>query len=222
MLLLSPALFVLRLVTAVLLPVIIIGNYLSSLVFGILSLPFVVFSRLQVFLPCSPATIARCTDDEFRDDRNYTSFAVSLLLLVLPPSLTFVYVTDEQTGISAGAILGLASTFFTDALDLRDKSSTSSSSRALGRRLKKERIKSATNTKSTTGIASAKVPARVLFPQAIPTILEEEDEDSPFLVGGAGKRRAGILVGGGIGAAAGRGRRAVGTGWSSEDEESSG
>ena len=53
MLLLSPAQFILRLVIAVFLPVIIIGNYLTSLVFGMLSLPFVVFSRLQVFYSSS-------------------------------------------------------------------------------------------------------------------------------------------------------------------------
>jgi len=53
MLLLSPAQFILRLVIAVFLPVIIIGNYLTSLVFGMLSLPFAVFSRLQVFTPLS-------------------------------------------------------------------------------------------------------------------------------------------------------------------------
>lgn len=51
MLLLSPARFILRLVIAAFLPVIIIGNYLTGLVFGMLSLPFVVFSRLQVFTP---------------------------------------------------------------------------------------------------------------------------------------------------------------------------
>jgi len=50
------------------------------------------------------------------------------------------------------------------------------------------------------------MPGRALFPRAIPTILEEEDEDSPFLVGGSGRKQR-----------AGRVKRT--TGWSSEDEE---
>ncbi|PWW76686.1 hypothetical protein C7212DRAFT_363595 [Tuber magnatum] len=155
-LLLSPALFIFRLVTAAFLPVIIIGNYLTS---------------LELYIFCGVAAVI---------------------------------------GISTGAILGLASYFLTDTLDFRDEPAVPG---AVGQtRLTKERIKSAAKNTTTTattaiGTANTRVPARVLSPQAIPTILEEEDEDSPFLVGssgGGGKRREGRV------------RRA--TGWSSEDE----
>ncbi|PUU73673.1 hypothetical protein B9Z19DRAFT_1068792 [Tuber borchii] len=109
------------------------------------------------------------------------------------------------TGISAGAILGLASYFLTDTLDFRNE--PRAAPRALGQtRPKKERIRCATKKNTTTATSNTKVPARVLFPQVIPTILEEEDEDSPFLVSGAGGKRR-----------TGRVKRA--TGWSSEEEE---
>ncbi|CUS07428.1 unnamed protein product [Tuber aestivum] len=168
LLLLSPALFILRLVIGVFLPVIIIGNYLTSLVFGMLSLPFVVFSRLQeLYIFCGVAAVI---------------------------------------GISTGAILGLASYFLTDTLDFCDEPVAPRPGQT---RLKNGRIRGTTGrtiTTTATGTVDTKMPARVLFPQAIPTILEEEDEDSPFLVGsGSGKRREG------------RGKRAAR--WSSEDEE---
>jgi len=70
MLLLSPAQFILRLVIAVFLPVIIIGNYLTSLVFGMLSLPFVVFSRLQVFTPPPSYSLATLSCRSYLDSEH--------------------------------------------------------------------------------------------------------------------------------------------------------
>ncbi|KAG0644320.1 hypothetical protein HOY80DRAFT_997041 [Tuber brumale] len=114
---------------------------------------------------------------------------------------------SNPIGISTGAILGLASYFLSDTLDSRDEPAAPGQ---LGRAgLKDGRIRSAAKNTATTphtDVANTKMSARVLFPQAIPTILEEEDEDSPFLVGGSGGKRG-----------AGRVKRTIG--WSGEDEE---
>lgn len=97
-----------------------------------------------------------------------------------------------------GTLLGLTAYLFAGALGLRDEggvdgiscaaSSTSSSSHNISQK----RRFSPAPAKSMLGQQHQLSISRMLIPPPIPTILEEEDEDPPFLFGGYAGRRNGV------------------------------
>jgi hypothetical protein len=108
--------------------------------------------------------------------------------------------TEPSTGVLTGAILGLATYLFTDTLNLRD------SNQGVPPQNPHHHLEGPSPPRKHHHTTASALPSRPLFPQSIPTILEEEDEDSPFPGGGDVKQRGGSRV------------RRVGGGWSDESD----
>lgn len=80
-------------------------------------------------------------------------------------------------GVLTGTLLGITIYVFIGVFGLRDKLETETSATSSPTRSRKRALASAP-TKSTHGQQPHPPVSRMLFPSSIPTILEEEDEDS--------------------------------------------
>lgn len=176
-LLLSPFLFVFHIISAVFLPVTVIIRNVSHLVSVLLFYPFTLLSRFQVcHRGCYYCLLYNCSHVTGHlyilwDCSNHRYMNLSY----------FGCKADESSpGVLTGTLLGITIHFFIGVFGLQEKleTETSYTSATTSPTPSRKRALASVSTKSTHGQQPHPPVSRMLFPSSIPTILEEEDEDS--------------------------------------------